>query len=215
MSTHRRRTKPQDQDSSLKISPPALFLWAVIGLLLTIIATFIEVFMTNSPWQWAEKGIHSQSLGITYQIGAVLLTGCMGGKNAGALSQIAYVMLGLFWLPVFAQGGGIDYLYEPSFGYLLGFIPGAWLCGWLAFRQRPKIEWFAFSSLGGLLVIHICGLGYLLSLFLLKSENSPVASMGNLRDLIYHYSISPFLGQLIIVCVISVLAFLLRKLLFY
>jgi len=47
-------------------------------------------------------------------------------------SQIAYQL----WQPCssFAQGGGIDYPKQPQFGYLLGFIPGAWVCGFLAFQ---------------------------------------------------------------------------------
>ena len=70
-----------------KVSFPIELLWALIGLLLTIAGTFVEAFATNFPWTWSNQGIHSQSLGITYQIAAVLLTGCVGGKNAGILSQ--------------------------------------------------------------------------------------------------------------------------------
>ena len=35
-------------------------------------------------------------------------------------------------LPVFAGGGGPHSLLKPSFGYLLGFVAGAWLAGRLA-----------------------------------------------------------------------------------
>jgi biotin transport system substrate-specific component len=187
----------------------------VIGLLLTIISTFVEAFVTNPPWQWAEQGIHSQSLGITYQIGAVLLIGCTGGRNAAAWSQIAYIMLGLFWLPIFAHGGGLEYINKPSFGYLLGFIPGAWVCGWLAFRQRPKIEFFGLSALAGLLVIHSCGLLYILGLFFLKPDNFLVRNGEVLWSLIHTYSVTPFPSQLVLVCVVSLLGFILRKLLLY
>ena len=87
---------------------------------------------TNPPWTWSENGIQFGSLGIYCQVGAVLLTGCLGGKNAGILSQIAYIFVGLFWLPVFTQGGKLSYLMEPTFGYILGFVPAAGGCGWLA-----------------------------------------------------------------------------------
>ncbi|EFA74001.1 hypothetical protein CRD_00923 [Raphidiopsis brookii D9] len=36
------------------------------------------------------------------------------GKSAGALSQIAYLVMGLTLLPVFAQGGGIGYVKLPN-----------------------------------------------------------------------------------------------------
>ncbi|MGK7932089.1 MAG: biotin transporter BioY [Microcystaceae cyanobacterium] len=209
MSTQQ-RTKPQRL-----ISLPTELLWAVIGLLLTIISTFVEAFVTNPPWQWAEQGIQSQSLGITYQIGAVLLIGCTGGRNAAAWSQIAYLILGLFWLPIFAHGGGLDYINNPSFGYLLGFIPGAWVCGWLAFRQRPKVEFFALSALGGLLVIHSCGLLYILWQFFFKPDNFLVRNGEVLWSLIHTYSVTPFPSQLVLICVVSLLGFILRKLLLY
>lgn len=197
------------------MSAPNELLWALIGLLLTIFSTFVEAFVTNLPWNWAEQGIHTQSLGVTYQIGAVLLTGCLGGKNAGALAQLAYVILGLTWLPVFAQGGGLGYLEEPSFGYILGFIPGAWFCGLLAFRARAKLESLAFSSLCGLLVIHVCGLFYLLGLSSFNSPANPTFALANLPTLILNYSITPLPGQLVIVCVVAIVSFALRQLLFY
>jgi len=115
------------------VDPPCIFktvtatnqiMWAFIGLLLTIGGTFLDAYITTSPLNWNDSGLQTFFLGITYQIGAVLLTGCLGGKNAGAISQIAYLLLGLTWLPVFAQGGGFDYIKQPYFGYVLGFIPG-------------------------------------------------------------------------------------------
>ncbi len=193
------------------VSAPNELLWALIGLLLTIGGTFVEAFVTNPPWDWSGQGIHTISLGVTYQIGAVLLIGCLGGKNAGALSQIAYVVLGLN-LPVFTQGGGISYLKEPSFGYLLGFIGGAWVCGFLAFRLPPRVESLAFSCICGLLTIHIYGLGYLMIFHvfnLVGVKGLP------LIQAIMKYSIYPIPGQLVVVCAVTVLAFALRQLMFY
>jgi biotin transport system substrate-specific component len=189
------------------------FLWAFIGLLLTVLGTFVEAFTTNPPWNWTEKGIYSQSLGITYQIGAVLLTGCLGGKNAGAISQIAYVILGTIGMPIFARGGGLGYLSEPSFGYLIGFIPGAWICGYLAFRNRARLELLALSSLFGLLVVHLCGLIYLVGLSYLGSSDG--LTVGNLPEMINRYSVAPIPGQLIMICVVAAIAFIVRQLLFY
>jgi biotin transport system substrate-specific component len=189
------------------------FLWAFIGLLLTVLGTFVEAFTTNPPWHWTEKGIYSHSLGITYQIGAVLLTGCLGGKNAGAISQIAYVILGTIGLPIFARGGGLGYLGEPSFGYLIGFIPGAWICGYLAFRNRARLELLALSALFGLLFVHLCGLIYLVGLSYLGSSDNLTAE--NLPEMINRYSVAPIPGQLIMICVVAAIAFILRQILFY
>ncbi len=194
----------------------AELLWALIGLILTIGGTWLEVFITDVPWNWG-SGIDVISLGVSFQVGAVLLIGCLGGKNAAALSQIAYLSLGLvlfqtFDLQVFTQGGGVNYLREPSFGYLLGFIPAAWVCGYLAFLETLKLENLALSCLGGLATIHGVGLVYLPLAYVLQwtGENAP-----SLGTAIFIYSIAPIPGQLVLVCAVSVLAYGMRKVLFY
>lgn len=190
-------------------------IWALIGLLLTVVSTFVEAFMTNPPWLWSQAGIEPQPLGINYQIGAVLLTGCLGGKNAGILAQVAYLLLGLFWLPVFSQGGGLEYWQQPSFGYLLGFVPGAGVCGWLAFRQRNQLESLAVSALAGLAIIHLCGLIYLVVLSWLKVDGSYLIPPEHLAETMVNYSWNPIPAQLILICLVGCLAFVLRKVLLY
>lgn len=194
----------------------AELLWALIGLILTIGGTWLEVFVTNGPWAWA-SGVEVFSLGVSFQVGAVLLVGCLGGQNAAALSQIAYLGLGLllfqtFDLQVFTQGGGLSYLREPSFGYLLGFIPAAWVCGYLAFWETLKLETLALSCLGGLLTMHVVGLVYLPLAYVLQwtGTNAP-----SLTEAIFTYSVAPIPGQLILVCAVSVLAYGMRQIMFY
>jgi biotin transport system substrate-specific component len=128
----------------MTISRPYIFLWMVVGLFLTIGANFLPVYVTNSPLQWLNTGITAYPLGFKCQVGAVLLVSCLGGRIAGVLTQIAYLLLGLLWLKVFNDGGGIEYLQKPAFGYLLAFIPGAWICGHLAFRQSSAADPQAF-----------------------------------------------------------------------
>ncbi len=187
-------------------------LWAFIGLLLTIGGTFLEAFVTLPAWHSGVSSLQTHSLGVTYQIGAVLLVGCLGGKNAAVLSQIAYILLGLAWFPIFAQGGGVGYLREPSFGYILGFIPGAWVCGYLAFKARPRLESLAFSCLVGLLTIHLTGVVYLL----ISQASGWLSQTGfSLSNVLLKYSVYPLPGQVAIVCAVTVLAFTLRHIMFY
>lgn len=139
-------------------------------------------------------------------------SGCLGGRNAGAISQIAYLVIGLTLFPIFAQGGGIDYLKQPQFGYLLGFIPGAWVCGFLAFQGSPKLESLAFSCTCGLLSIHLTGLSYLILTHALSWANTQALS---LVQAAFKYSFYPIPGQLAVVCAVTVLAYCLRHLMFY
>lgn len=189
------------------MATPLELLWALIGLLLTIGGTFVEASIASPSWNFGPDALQAQSLGVSYQIGAVLLVGCLGGKKAGALSQIAYLALGLAWLPVFTKGGGLHYLREPTFGYLLGFVPGAWVCGWLAFKVAPRLEFLAASCLAGLLSVHAIGLIYLALTYSFNQDQVLPAAV--------KYSLHPLPGQLAIACAVSVLAFILRQVMFY
>ncbi len=187
---------------------PEVILWANIGLILTIAGTFIPAATIALPWQWGEQGIHIETLRVSYQIGAVLLIGCIGGSSAAFLSQIAYLILGLTGVPVFDRGGGWEYILEPSFGYLLGFVLGAWICGILAFTSKVKLNLLAGSSFIGLFIIHLTGIIYLTVLTYVPGLNKEVGSLG---QNIITYSISPLGGQLTVVCGICLIAYVLRK----
>ncbi len=184
----------------------------MIGLLLTMGGTLLEAYSTTLPWSWGANGIQTFSLRVSYQIGAVLLVGCLGGKNAGALSQIAYLVMGLTLLPVFSEGGGIGYAKLSQFGYLLGFIPGAWICGYFAFKARPRLETLTFSCLCGLITIHISGITYLIISYLFQWKNTEALT---LTQVIFQYSWLALPGQLSVICAISLIAYVLRHLMFY
>lgn len=181
-------------------------------MLLTIGGTFIEAhFTTNAPWTWG-TGIDTGSLGVYCQVAAVLLTGCLGGKNAGVLSQIAYIFIGLSGMPVFSQGGNFSYVMEPTFGYILGFIPAAWVCGWLAFRYVLSIEALALSAFCGLVTIHACGVIYLAGMAWLDKLTPENFTLSMAIAL---YTFNPFVGQLVLVCGVALVAYCVRRALFY
>ena len=186
-------------------------LWALIGLLLTIGGTFLEASIAVPSRDWGHQAIQTHSLGITYQFGAGLLVGCVGGKNPAVLSQIAYIMLGLTpWFPIFAKGGGLSYLREPSFGYLVGFIPAAFVCGYIAAKAAPRLEWFAFSCVSGLLSMHLTGVLSLGVLWLLR-----ILSPAEVANALLKFSVEPLPGQFAVVCAVTLMAYALRQVLFY
>lgn len=82
---------------------------------LTAIGAFIRVPVPLCPF--------------TLQLLFTTLSGLILGSRKGAASVAVYVALGLSGVPVFTQGGGPGYIFQPTFGYLLGFIAGAWLTG--------------------------------------------------------------------------------------
>ena len=66
---------------------------------------------------------------ITLQFFFTAMAGLVLGARWGAASQAIYVLLGLAGLPIFSAGGGAGYIFYPSFGFLLGLIPAAYVTG--------------------------------------------------------------------------------------
>jgi len=100
---------------------------------------------------------------VTLQTLAVILAGAMLGPVWGPTSQLLYLAAGISGLPVFAGGmAGPAVLLGPTGGYLIGFVPGAWLAGLLL---RPGAGWARLGA--GLLAAHavifVCGLSRLLA----------------------------------------------------
>lgn len=191
----------------MPVPKPLQLMWALSGLLLTIASTFIRPSLLLPSLNDQGSNVAIESLSVTMQIGAVLLTGCLGGRNAAILSQMAYIILGLSGFGVFYQGGGLGYLKSPAFGYLLGFLPGGWLCGFLAFLRPPSIERMTISCFSGLLAIHLVGIIYLVSIQL--------PNFSNIQASFWQYSVQVLSGQFLVVCATIVIATISRKLLFY
>jgi biotin transport system substrate-specific component len=74
---------------------------------------------------------------LTLQPLMVMFSGLLLGGRLGALSQLVYLLVGLLGIPIFAQGGGPGYVLQPTFGFLLGFILGAYVIGRLTERREP------------------------------------------------------------------------------
>jgi biotin transport system substrate-specific component len=66
------------------------------------------------------------------------------------MSQIVYLLVGLVGFPVFAKGGGPQYVLEPSFGYLVGFVPGALGVGVVAGHSPSFLRAFSSFTLSAL-----------------------------------------------------------------
>ncbi|AGE23584.1 putative biotin transporter [Geobacillus sp. GHH01] len=124
------------------------FVWAAFFAALTAVGGWIKIPVPYVPF--------------TLQIAAVYLAGCLLGPKIGALSQLLYVLIGLAGAPVFAEGGGLGYIWKPTFGYLLGFIAGAYTCGSLVHRfQWTRAQDIWKANLAALLVVYVFGCAWL------------------------------------------------------
>ena len=76
---------------------------------------------------------------LTGQTLGVLLVGSALGMYRGVISMALYVVAGLIGVPWFsAHSGGWHIASTPTFGYLVGFVVAAGLCGMLASRGADR-----------------------------------------------------------------------------
>jgi len=81
----------------------------------------LAALMCGMTMVGAQLSIPLPYVKLTLQTFFVMLSGMILGPVYGPLSQAAYVLLGLAGLPVFSEGGGLAYIFKPTFGYLLGY----------------------------------------------------------------------------------------------
>jgi biotin transport system substrate-specific component len=102
---------------------------------------------------------------ITAQTLGVMLAGLLLGARRGALTVLLFLFVVALGAPVLSGGrGGLGVFVSPTVGFLVGWVFGAFACGWLADRlHRSLIRnrfWSALLAalLGGVVVIYAFGI---------------------------------------------------------
>ena len=110
---------------------------------LIAVGAFIRVPLPNCPF--------------TLQILFTTLAGIVLGSRLGAASVGIYIVLGLIGVPIFTSGGGPGYILQPTFGYLIGFMVGAYAVG----RIAESMERLLAGSILNLFIVYGLGMIYL------------------------------------------------------
>ena len=178
---------------------------AITGVMLIIICAMIpsSIIFPQEDLSLSNIPLHSN-----WQIQGVLLTSLLCGPEIGTISAISYLIIGLFYLPVFHGGGSVGYILTPEFGYLLGFIPAAWACGFLT-KNTPKANLinYSFYTFISLFIVHLIGIIYLIFGKIFGNW------LDSLFDLVLINTIIPFPNQLLLCISISLLSILLKRIL--
>lgn len=130
------------------------------------------------------------------------LAGVLLRKNLAFASVAIYIGIGLLGVPVFTKGGGIGYVLQPTFGYLIGFMLGAYVIGFVLEKlgDHKPIHYF-IAVVSGLMVLYLFGVTYMyliLNLYMGKAVTAMAAiKMGFLPFLL------PDLGWSVIVMLIA------------
>ena len=108
---------------------------------------------------------------------AVYLAGAITGKKKGTLAVALYLLIGIAGVPVFSGfSGGFQKLAGVTGGYLVGYLPCAFLAGLGAERaEKEDRKWILPAMMVlGTAVLYILGTAW----FMIQSGNSLGASLG-------------------------------------
>ena len=123
-----------------------------------LISTMIPI---NIPIPSIKNIYRIQEIPINYQIPTIIfLTLIFSGEFIKNIYAI-YIFVGLFFLPVFFDGGSLGYLITPNFGYLIGIFPLISIINILNKKINLTFNKYLKYSLAGLIIMHVTGILYL------------------------------------------------------
>lgn len=96
----------------------------------------------------------------TLQFFFTTLAGIVLGGRKGAISVAVYILLGLIGVPVFTSGGGLGYVFVPTFGYLLGFCAGTFVTGKISNSGELTLKRLLTAGFSGLMIVYAAGMIY-------------------------------------------------------
>lgn len=103
---------------------------------------------------------------VSLQIFFAVMAGLILGPRMGTLSVLAYIVIGITGIPVFAHGGGPAYIMRPTFGFITGFAFAAFIAGYVSDKtKRHDFRTYAAAAVAGELIYYTAGLIYFYIMF--------------------------------------------------
>lgn len=106
-----------------------------------------------------------QPVPITLGTFGVLMAGGFLEKRYGFLALLIYLILGAAGVPVFSMmRAGISVLAGPSGGFILGFVPMAFVVGLVSEKLGHSFKSMLVATLAGTAVCYVMGIGWFMFL---------------------------------------------------
>jgi len=92
----------------------------------------------------------------------LFLAGLLLGPKWGTAAVAVYLLAGALGLPVFAGGtGGLGRFAGPTGGYLVGFLPGVFIIGWISKKGKARPFYDVAAMVAGSIIIYGLGVTWL------------------------------------------------------
>ena len=129
----------------------------LVSLQSIVITSMLPVYI---PLSFIYKSSNNFELPITWQIPTIILLTLIFHKKVVFRAFSIYIIMGLFILPVFHQGGSLGYLLTPNFGYLLGLYPLIKIIDNLNNRNKINVRNFLKNGFIAIGAMHLTGIFY-------------------------------------------------------
>lgn len=170
-----KKRRVKKNNDKLRFSLGALVLILFCTFLL-IISTFISIDVYYPVIPSVQDKVNGLTLAsffsmfvIIPQVPSVVFVGSLLGRSFALTSVILYILIGLFLLPVFALGGGINYVLQYGFGYILAYMPAVWFLG-KQLNLGLNLKNIALGVLYAVLIIHVVGIIYMAVVALFRGD---------------------------------------------
>jgi len=132
-----------------------------------LISTMIPI---NIPIPSIENIFRIVEIPINYQIPTIIFLTLIFPREFIRNVYAIYIFIGLFFFPVFFDGGSLGYLMTPNFGYLFGIFLLISYISKLNKRNNISFMKYIKYSLIGLLMMHLTGISYLTFILLIFNK---------------------------------------------
>ena len=130
----------------------------IISVQIIIITTLVPVYISIPS---KNKLLQIVEIPISWQVPTIIVVTLIFNREIVIRAFSIYLLIGLFFIPVFQNGGSMGYLLTPNFGYLLGTYPLIIFIDKLNIKNH-KIHYIDFIKYGifGICSMHLIGIIY-------------------------------------------------------
>tara|TARA_S200000501_G_C20804208_1_gene735396 strand:- start:681 stop:1256 length:576 start_codon:yes stop_codon:yes gene_type:complete len=169
----------------------------LISLQIIIISTFVPVVISIP---YTNQLIKTVDFPISWQVPSIVIITLIFKREVVTIAFSIYLLIGLFFLPVFHNGGSIGYLLTPNFGYLLGTYPLVIIIDKLN-KLKNRINYYNLIKYGILAICSMHIMGVIYSIIQILIFNKPELLLYNISK----YSLGKIGYHLLIIIPISFL----------